>query len=153
MRARCAGLLPYSSVGAEASKIASKRVILEAGKGSYRNKNFWVNEWRIILALEMTYFIMGTLPESIKNLPESGNRLNQCMPRGRIYTILCRKEQLCKADKWNTSDHCTKVQIPLSWSKGIIQRNKTFPGQLAAKSLWHEYGTIICFFDIDKSPW
>ena len=52
-----------------------------------------------------------------------------------FYKILCRKEQLCRADKWNTSDHCTKVQIPLSRSKGIIQKNKTFPGQLAAKSL------------------
>ena len=42
-----------------------------------------------ILALEMTYFIMGMLPESIKNLPESGNRVNQCMPRGRIFIRSC----------------------------------------------------------------
>ena len=110
-----------------------------------------------ILALEMTYFIMGMLPESIKNLPESTRIWQQDQPvytKGKgFYKILCRKEQLCRADKWNTSDHCTKVQIPLSRSKGIIQKNKTFPGQLAAKSLWCECGTIICFFDIDKSLW
>ena len=88
-----------------------------------------------ILALEMTYFIMGMLPESIKNLPESTRIWQQGQPvyaKGKdLYKILCRKEQLCRDDKWNTSDHCTKAQIPLSWSKGIIQENKTFPGQLA----------------------